>query len=915
MQSICLTPVWRFLLVVALLTPVHVLARESRGVVCLPDSSGQGWRCSEDLGQRPVTPARRVQQKSTPRAADDTIQPDQLPAASVTRPDAAAGLQDNVAPQVNAARQDNASPQANAAPQDNIDALTGLSNDPADWYIEAVPRPTDETHVVSGDLAERIYVRKPSDDGYCPGEYVVRDYPQPVAADDSDYPLTATADGLSVIFDQDATLAGNVSIEQGNLRLLAPSAAIDQQSRVVTFDQGVVLDRPGVIIQGQRAEVNTATNDAELEDVQFVLLEPGLRGSADTMAQNGAGDLSLERNEFTRCEPGNNGWRLKAKSLVIENDEVFGTARHAVLRMKNVPVFYTPYLKFPVTDDRVSGFLFPNISFSDEDGIDVSVPYYLNLAPNYDATLVPRVVGERGVGLETEFRHMSSWQNTTLAAGMLPEDKLFNGTLDRDDYEEQGGAAVFGPFDPADRWLGSVDHSGYFGNFRTRIDYTAASDREYFRDLGSDLGLSSRRALERRGEIQYARGGFNARLWAQRFQRLDEITTEEYRREPELDLSYTTPLVGLLEFDIAAKLSEFDRETEDLSGLAAVTGSRMHVEPRLRLPLSWPYGFLTFGGGYRYTTYDLDQDDNAGGFQLVDDTPDRNIGLGYVDGGLFFERTTNLFNKDLIHTLEPRVYYLWQEFEDQSALPRFDATDLTFGYSQLFRDNRFSGLDRIGDANQVSAGVTTRFIDASSGREYFRASVGEIFYLEDRRVTLSGNQSATETQSSSALAGEVAASLGGPWRIFGNIVWDPHDNEVDEGGGGIGYRRDNRHIFNLGFRNRRDSDVEQGDISLYWPLGKRMAIMGRWNYDLVSGRTIEGFGGLEYSDCCLQVRLLARRFLDSRSDNFAEVEGDDGIFLQIVFKGLAGFGTKVESVLERGIRGYRSPAPSDYFSN
>ena len=773
------------------------------------------------------------------------------------------------------------------------------------------------THILSDDLAAQYYqpLAPAYDDAACEGGYVVREYPLPVSADGREYPLTATADGLSAVLNEDADLIGNVTVEQGNLRLLAPTTHLDQQTRIAQFPQGVLMDQPGLVMQGQSAEVNTATKDAELEGVQFILLDPSIRGEADTIVQNSEGDLTLTENQFTRCEPGNSGWRLNTSSLEIKKGEVFGTAKHAVLRLKKVPIFYSPRLKFPVSDERVSGFLFPNIGYSDEDGLEASVPYYLNLAPNYDATVVPRYIGERGFGLDSEFRYLSSWQSTTLGGGLLPNDRLFNGTLDREDFDEQGGEAAFGDFDRADRWLGSIQHDGYFGNFRTLVDYTAASDREYFRDLGSDLGLSSRRALERRGEIRYARGGFDARLWAQRFQRLDEITVEEYRRLPELELGYVKRLAGPLQLDVSATLSEFDRDTDNLNGIAAVTGSRVHLEPTVRLPLSWPFGFFTVGGGYRYTQYDLEQDNDAAGFQLVDDTPDRNIGFGYLDGGLFFERELSLFNQNLIQTLEPRLYYLWQEFDEQSDLPRFDVTDLTFSYSQLYRNNRFSGLDRIGDANQLSAGVTTRFVSGDTGREYFRASVGEIFHFEDRQVTLSGRQGDDERQSSSALAGEVAASIGGAWRLFGNVVWDPHDNEVDEGGGGIGYRRDNRHIFNLGFRNRRESDVEQADISLYWPLTKHWSILGRWNFDLVSKRTIEGFGGLEYNDCCLQIRLVQRRFLDSRSDNFAEVEGDDGIFVQIVFKGLAGVGTKVESVLERGIRGYRSPTQRDFFSN
>ena len=866
-------------------------------VICIPDPSGEKWRCAPDTGQpRP----------QSGRAAGATDSADREGEASRARG-------------VTAAPAVGLDPERVERVPDGIDPLTGLSADPDDWYVPGPTRATDTDHQLQRDLAAAYYETEADQGvGYCPGSYVVRDYPQPLAADDTEFPIVAEADSLSSVIDETATLQGNVTIQQGNRLIYAPSAQLDQQTRIATFAEGVRLDQPGLVMQGQQAEVDLSTKDARLDGVQFLLTDAGLRGEAEVMEQSGDGDLHLTRNTFTRCEPGNNGWRMRTKQLNIKEDEVFGTARHAVVRMKSIPVMYTPYLKFPVSDERVSGFLFPNLTHSSEDGIDVSIPYYWNLAPNYDATIIPRIIGKRGVGAEAEFRHKSSWQETAFAAALLPEDDIFDGRLERDDWEALGGEPALGPFDPADRWLGVINHAGYLGPFRTYVDFNAASDAEYFRDLGSDLDVASRPELERKAEVQYAGEDLFARVWVQRFQRLDTLLIEEYQRMPEFELTYNRPVLGPVEFDLGAKWSKFDRETEDFSGLAAVTGSRAHVEPRLRLPLSWPFGFFSVGGGYRYTSYDLEQDSAALGFQLTDENPERGVGLGYVDGGLFFERELTLFNQPLIQTLEPRLYYLWQEFDDQSALPIFDAVPLTFTYSALYRDNRFSGLDRIGDSNQVSAGVTTRFISSENGREYFSASVGEIFYFEDRRVTLGGNQTVNERQSSSALAGELSASLAGNWRVFGNVVWDPHDNEVDEGGAGIGYRRDNRHIFNLGFRNNRLSDLEQTDVSLYWPISKSFAILGRWNYDLVSGRTIEGFGGLEYNDCCLQIRLMARRFLESRSISGRfdeEVDADDGIFLQIVFKGLAGFGTKVESVLERGIRGYISPEQADYFSN
>ena len=660
---------------------------------------------------------------------------------------------------------------------------------------------------------------------------------------------------------------------------------------------------PGVAVQGARGQVNLDTQAATLEEVEFLLFEGGLRGEADSLQQDEQGNLRMVAGSYTRCEPGNNSWRVSSSSVRIAEGDNWAVARNAVLRVNDVPVFYAPRISIPVTDDRLSGFLFPTIGYSDKDGTEVSLPYYLNLAPNYDATLIPRYVSKRGWGFESEFRYLSEWQESILAGAFLPNDDSYNGKFSRSDFDERKAQGrVTGDFDPADRWLYALDHAGEIGSFRTLIDYTAVSDRDYFRDLDSYLDVSSQIALERLGQVEYSAGGLFSRLWLQRFDRLDDGTVDPYQRLPQLDLTYSGRLLGPLEWSLGSQAVSFDRDNSDLSGITRAVGNRVHLEPRLRVPLSWPGGFLTLTGGYRYTFYDLrDMPD------VLDDRPERTIGFGSASAGLIFERDMTLFDTSVVQTLEPELFYLYQGYENQSNIPNFDTAELTFGYSQLFRDNRFSGLDRIGDANQISAGFTSRFVNSLNGREYLRASVGQIVYFEDREVTLAGAPAEEDRESSSSLAGELSGRLARFWRLTGTVTWDPHDNQLEEGGAAIQYRRDNQHIFNLGYRNLGAQDVDQTDVSFYWPMSKHYSVLGRWNYDLVNNRTIEGFLGLEYNNCCLQVRLFARRFIDSQSFTAVEdVEADDGLFLQIVFKGLAGIGGKVESVLEKGIRGYRT---------
>lgn len=738
---------------------------------------------------------------------------------------------------------------------------------------------------------------------YCAGQYRTLDFPYPESVDSESLPIVADAQSASYLIDGDVVLNGQVHLEQGNRSISADEVRLDRNTRQAYLTGQVRVLEPGVAAQGTRGQVNLDSQAANLEEVEFLLLEGGMRGEADSLNQDDQGNLKVIAGSYTRCEPGNNSWRVTSSTVRIAEGENWAIARNAVLRVRDVPVFYAPRISIPVTDDRLSGFLFPTIGYSSEDGTEIGLPYYLNLAPNYDATLVPRYLSKRGWGLESEFRYLSSWQESVFSGAFLPNDDQYDGKLTRSDFDERKAQGrVTGEFEPADRWLYALDHVGEAGRFRTLIDYTAVSDRDYFRDLDSYLDVSSQIALERLGQVEFTAGGLDTRLWIQRFDRLDDGTVDPYQRLPQLDLTYVGQLLGPLEWSLGTQAVSFDRENTDLTGIQRAVGNRLHLEPRLRLPLSSSWGFLTLAGGYRHTLYDLrDMPD------VLDDSPERTIGFGSARAGLIFERDMSLFDTSVVQTLEPELFYLYQQYENQSNIPNFDTAELTFGYSQLFRDNRFSGLDRIGDANQLSVGLTTRFANPLSGREFLRASVGQIVYFEDREVTLSGAPTEEDRESSSSLAAELSGRLARFWRLTGTVIWDPHDNQLEEGGAAIQYRRDNQHIVNLSYRNLGAQDVDQTDVSFYWPMSKHYSVLGRWNYDLVNNRTIEGFLGLEYNNCCLQVRLFARRFIDSPSGSTVEdVEADDGLFLQIVFKGLAGIGGKVESVLEKGIRGYRT---------
>ena len=551
-----------------------------------------------------------------------------------------------------------------------------------------------------------------------------------------------------------------------------------------------------------------------------------------------------------------------------------------VVKLKGVPIFYSPWLRVPASADRQTGFLFPNAGYSGDEGVDLAMPFYLNLAPNYDATLTPRHVSERGTGLATELRYLNGFAETEVVGAVLPDDRR---------YAEESVAS--------DRWLSRVRHRGRFGGFTTFVDYAAVSDADYFRDLGTDQDAVGQGHLRRFAEIRYADGGLSMGLSAQAFQML-EPRAEPHRRVPTLDLTYGGRLVGALGWTLGASWTSFDPSEEPAGSRArTVAGERTHVESRVQLPFLRPWGFLKLGAGYRYTSYALEGDSFT-----TDATPERAMAFSDVDGSLFFDRD---LGERSVWTLEPRAYYLYQGYEAQDSLPLFDTSFTTFSYPRLFRRDRFSGLDRIGDANQLSVGVTSRLLDRATGRERIRASIGRIFFFEDQRVTLRGPSHGDVSRSASAFAGELAARMGA-FTVRGGGVWDPEHADALEYGVSLRYRSSNDRIVNVARRLRRDAGIDQGEVSAIWPLSDRWSAVGKWNYDVENTRSNEVIAGFGYASCCWQARLLYRRLIEPAPVGArADVEIDEGVMVQFVLRGLAGVGGRVETLLSRAIPGYR----------
>ncbi|HDP89927.1 MAG TPA: LPS-assembly protein LptD [Thioalkalivibrio sp.] len=529
----------------------------------------------------------------------------------------------------------------------------------------------------------------------------------------------------------------------------------------------------------------------------------------------------------------------------------------------NVPFLYTPWISFPITDERKSGFLAPAIGNSDKRGFELETPYYWNIAPNYDATFTPRYMSDRGLQLNGEFRYLMPVNRGDLQLSWLDDDA----------YEDQ-------------RWLGRWRNTlRPSTHSRVDIDLNGVSDKRYFDDLSTSLDVISATHLDRRMDARWWFDQGEVLLRLQGYQTVNETllsTQYPYRRVPQLLFTGGIPDGALgLDYGLRAEWVQFDHD--DL-----VNGSRLDLKPSIALPVRTPGSFLEPRLSGRYTAYRLD--DSLPADQRE---PDRLVPTFSLDSGLIFEREAS---DRAIQTLEPRLFYVYTPYRDQDDLPVFDTGDLTFTFDQLFREDRFSGPDRVGDANQLSLALTSRLVDTASGRERLRASLGQIFYFEDREVTLPDQPAETRTESD--LAAELGAQLGNFWKIDSSLLWNPDTEQTARGSTRIQYRRDSRHVFNLGYRYRED-DFEQAEISFGWPLSRRWNGVGRWVYALDDNRDLEALGGLEYESCCWKARLVARQYVTDGGTEY-----NNAIYFQLVLKGLMDVGRNIEDLLEEGILGY-----------
>lgn len=707
--------------------------------------------------------------------------------------------------------------------------------------------------------------------------------------------INATATSSEVEGDE-VYLHGGVSVQQGYRQLSGEEAQYNRTTGNGTLKGNIVFREPGILLRGEQANFSAETGEAEIINSEFVLHQQHMRGEANVLRRDSDGLIHVDNGGLTYCAPGDSDWLISADSMELDLEEGVGTARGARIRVADIPVFYLPWMRLPLDDRRRTGLLWPDIGSDSQGGLDLAVPIYLNLAPNYDALYTPRYIGDRGFNHEVELRYLSpTIGRWTVGGAYMAEDDLY-----KDEHPE---------LDDHKRWLGQIQHSGLFEKrWRSRVDYSKASDVDYLKDLQT-TNLETRRetSLLQLASLDYLGDRWLASVDFQRYQSLADDIRDDYKKLPQITGQYrpnntpfeVTPI-------LLGQYSYFDTDEE------RVKGQRFYSEAGASYPMNWQSGFLKPTLKYRYLEYDLT--DLEEGYE--EESPSTGSALFSLDGGLYFDRQTHFGDRGLVQTLEPRLYYLYSEFEDQSDQPDFDSAELTFSYNQLFRETRFSGRDRLDDANQLSMGLTTRYISDEDGREHLNASIGQIFYFRDRKVRLLAEDDPID-QSGSEMAAEVNFYPNERLTLRSSMVWDPYNSKMNAGHVQAGYESNNGAILNAGYSYRRpltatESQIvtEQAHFSAYYPLANRWTLFGAINYSIEANTSIEDMIGVEYDTCCWQARLLYLRYYDTNTGlntdySDPNLEREYSMQVQIILKGMGGFGSRVTGLLEDMIRGFK----------
>ncbi len=668
-----------------------------------------------------------------------------------------------------------------------------------------------------------------------------------------------------------ADFSGSVEMHQGDKHLFAPELTYRHEEGKADLNRGGVISSPQAAIEGIKGHYDSGAQTASFEEAEYYMR--GKQQAAVGSAKNARFDRKNNRDDFesvtwTTCPRLHPAWHIKAHTLMLDHNRERGVARDMTLRIGKIPVFYLPYFSFPISSARQSGFLIPSMGSSEERGFEVSIPYYWNIAPNQDATFTFRPMTKRGLMADAEYRFLGEKQEGTLYGALLANDRKR-------------------PHHPRWSWRGT--HQYHFNDqWHTDLLHQQVSDVDYVKDLTTDFRLYDEWYLERHFTLYGNTDYGNLMLRAQDYQRIDPVVSEAdkpYSRAPQLTYNHTTKN-GNWRYDVSAEAVHFHKD--ELGGANRVSGD---VSAAYRLDAAYGYIEPQISANYAHYDYSTRKDKLRGKHH------DRFLPTFSLDSKLTFERGFDWQGEDWTQTLEPRLYYLYTPYKDQSEIPDFDTDERSLSWNWLFARNRFVGEDRIGDANQLTTSVSSSFYRNHDGQEKLRLSLGQIQYFKDRRVQL--GDKATEKQGRSVLVSEGLYQIDQHWRLYGLTYWDTQKHRNERDVISLDYHLDRDRFINLAHHyNRRD--YNQTTLAATWRINPQWRLFYRSDYSHRHHRLFNHVSGVEYNDCCWAWRLAGKHWRDRPGDD----QKHSAIYLEFVLKGLGNMGSRSGRMLQKEIHGF-----------
>jgi LPS-assembly protein len=672
-----------------------------------------------------------------------------------------------------------------------------------------------------------------------------------------------------------AELGGRVDIQEkikitsGLSTITAEEASYDETAGVLQIPKSVVFENPDLIIFGESAKLLTKEKTTIIDGADYQILSIPARGTARQIRVENGANIELDEVTYSTCTSVDNSWELSAKKIVINNQSGEGEARNLVLRFKDIPIIYLPYLSFPINDQRKTGLLVPNLGLSSKRGLEISLPYYWNLAPNIDLTTTPTLMAKRGVQLSAELRFLTAIQGGTTQIDYLPND---------DKYKK-------------DRtYISHRQTINLPSNWRMKLNGEYASDNSYFEDLTGTMSSTSRTHLLREIQLEHFSENWIMEIGMDHYQMIDDSIIDEekpYRRLPYFNFSgmWGNKALGL-NYALNSEVVFFDKPE-------TISGSRFHVMPEVSAPLNFNGIKITPSMAMDFTKYNLHTaNDNSHSMSSV--SPERAVPIYSLDLTGVFQKTWK--NGRYLQTLEPRILRVYVPYRNQDDFPIFDTIVPDMNGIQLFRKNRYVGQDRLGDTSQISYGITTKVVDANNGNSLFGLTLGQIRYFKDRKVALPSESKLT--QDSSGYMAMMNMKINKNWSVKLGHMWNTHSNTSMKTTARFQYKSKQSEIFNVAYRYRRNM-LKQLDASFSWPVRDHWNVVGRYNYSILDRKVLEQFVGLEYESCCWGIRVISRKHLAYRNG-----DTDTSFSIEFVFKGLSDIGDPVENLLDRGILGY-----------